>query len=432
VSHLLQHLRAGRRLVRLPQARPRYERDARPIDADGTLSLHLRGASRLITEAVTGMVDTVESMHRNISGFAPIVGPSRKGPTRGITGLVYQSIRMVSRAADVGIDTVLQQCAPLLECPGVSRKRESALATLNGVLGDYLVARENPLAISMSFRKDGYPLPLSREALESAISEPSSRLLVMVHGLCMNDLMWQRGRHNHGDELARSLGFTPLYLHYNSGRHISTNGQEFANLLEELVKVWPVPVDELAILGHSMGGLLSRSACHYGRAAGHAWPDRLGKLVFLGTPHHGSPLERIGNRVDTLAGLSPYIAPIGRLGKIRSAGVKDLRYGNILDEDWQSFEPEYPHDARAVVMLPKGTESFAIAASTQREPEFAGAFGRGDGLVPVMSALGLHQDPDRALPIPAAHQCVVFGVNHFDLLDSQAVYERIHNWLAGH
>ncbi|WP_417567800.1 esterase/lipase family protein [Marinobacter sp.] len=400
--------------------------------AAGALCSHLRGTSQLVTEAVGGVVDTVEAMHRNISGLAPIVGAPRKGPTRGITGLVYRSVRVISRAAGVGIDAGLDQFAPLLNYQGVSLKRERALATLNGVLGDYLVATDNPLAIPMCFRKEGAALQSGRASLESAFPEPSTRLLVMVHGLCMNDLMWQRGDHNHGDELARSLGYTPLYLHYNSGRHISTNGQAFADVLERLVQEWPVPVDELVILGHSMGGLLSRSACHYGRAAGHTWPDRLSKLVFLGTPHHGSPLERIGNRVDTLAGVSPYVAPIGRLGKIRSAGVKDLRYGNILDEDWEAFEPEHPHDARAAVTLPEGTDCYAIAATTQSRADAAGVYTRGDGLVPVMSALGLHHDESRALPIPLSHQSVFYGVNHFDLLDSPAVYERIHGWLADH
>ncbi len=409
--------------------------DGNPVMADRqegaqALSSDLRGASQLVTEAVGGVVDTVEAMHRNISGFAPIIGPAREGPTRGITGLVYRSVRVISRAAGVGLDAALTQFAPLLEYQGVSRKRESALATINGVMGDYLVATDNPLAIPMRFRKEGHVLRLERESLDGAFPEPSSRLLVMVHGLCMNDLMWQRGHHNHGDQLARSHGYTPLYLHYNSGRHISTNGQAFADLLERLVQAWPVPVDELVILGHSMGGLLARSACHYGRAAGDTWPAKLGKLIFLGTPHHGSPVERVGNRVDTLAGVSPYIAPIGRFGKIRSAGVKDLRWGNILDEDWEAVEPEHPHDTRAPVRLPQGTECFAIAATMQSGPADSGAFTRGDGLVPVMSALGLHNDAERALPIPASHQRVFYGVNHFDLLDSPKVYEQIHEWLA--
>lgn len=408
--------------------------------ADKALISHLRGAGQLVTVGVSGLADTVEAMHRNISGLAPIVGPGREGPTRGITGLVYRSVRTVSRAVGAGVDLTLKQFAPMLEnrlanlikSQSASARREAVLASINGVLGDYLVATDNPLAITMSFRQDGRALGLERDSLGNAFPGASNRLLVMVHGLCMNDLMWQCGNHNHGDELARAHGYTPLYLHYNSGRHISTNGKQFADLLEQLVREWPVMVDELVILGHSMGGLLSRSACHYGRAAGHTWPDHLSKLVFLGSPHHGSPLERVGNRVDTLAGVSPYVAPIGRLGKIRSAGVKDLRYGNILDEDWQDREPEHCHDARVNVALPAGTDCFAIAATVQSGPDASGACTRGDGLVPVMSALGLHNDADRTLAILASRQRVFYGVHHLDLLNSPEIYEQIHDWLARH
>jgi hypothetical protein len=120
------------------------------------------------------------------------------------------------------------------------------------------------------------------------------------------------------------------------------------------------------------------------------------------------------------------------LGKIRSAGVKDLRYGNLLDEVWEAFEPEHPHDARAAVTLPNGTDCYAIAATVQSKADATGVYTRGDGLVPVMSALGLHNDENRALPIPVSHQSVFYGVNHFDLLDSPEVYERIHGWLADH
>lgn len=125
-----------------------------------------------------------------------------------------------------------------------------------------------------------------------------------------------------------------------SGLHIPTNGREFADLLEALITCWPVPVEELAIIGHSMGGLLARSAWHYGNAAGHDWSRHLNKLVFLGTPHHGAPLERGGNWVDIVLGASPYTAPFARLGRIRSAGITDLRHGYLLDEDWEGREPQ--------------------------------------------------------------------------------------------
>ncbi|MCZ7653807.1 MAG: GPI inositol-deacylase [Rhodocyclaceae bacterium] len=179
------------------------------------------------------------------------------------------------------------------------------LAALNGVLGDYLEASGNPLAIRMSLRRKGSALQLDKNALAAAIPNAGGRLLILAHGLCMNDLQWKRQGHDHGAALARDLGYTPVYLHYNSGRHISTNGREFSGLLDALLSAWPAPVDELTIIGHSMGGLLARSAWHYGMAEGRAWPLKLKGLVFLGTPHHGAPMERGGNWIDIALGLSP-------------------------------------------------------------------------------------------------------------------------------
>jgi pimeloyl-ACP methyl ester carboxylesterase len=383
----------------------------------------------LVIDAVAGVTGIVESMHRNISGLAPIVGPPRNGGTKGITGLVYRSVRGVSRMVGFGLDAALAQLAPLLKSRGTSPRREAVLAALNGVLGDYLVASNNPLAISMRLRKDGRRLPMDRQTLGEDF-RPGTKLVVLVHGLCMNDLQWHRKGQDHGASLARDLGYTPLYLHYNSGLHISTNGREFADILEQMVREWPVPLRELVVIGHSMGGLVSRSACHYATLAGHAWPRRLKKLVFLGTPHHGAPLERAGNWVDILAGISPYTAPFARLGKIRSAGVKDLRYGNVVDEDWENVGTDHAHDPRKRVPLPRGVQCFAIAATKQLQSGRANTRLRGDGLVPVKSALGRHANAARTLEIPASRRCICYGLSHLDLLGSREVYDRIHRWLT--
>ena len=219
--------------------------------------------------------------------------------------------------------------------PSSSAEREALQAAANGVLGDHLAASANPLAIPMRLRRDGQPLDLTTPALAAALPQPTGKILVLAHGLCMNDRQWRRKGHDHGAALAADAGFTPVYLHYNSGLHVSTNGRAFAGQLEALLGAWPVPVDELVIIGHSMGGLLARSACYYGELAGHAWPRHLRKIVFLGTPHHGTAFERGGNWVTVALGVSRYTAAFARLGKIRSAGITDLRYGSFLDEDWE-------------------------------------------------------------------------------------------------
>jgi len=373
----------------------------------------LRGVTRLVVEATEGIASIVEDM---------------QGPTLGIAGLAHRSIRGVTRLVGGGIDAFLAPFVPLL---GETRSRpelEAVLAALNGVIGDHLAATGNPLAIPMRLRKAGVPLELDRRHIAAALPEVGGRILVLVHGSCMNDLRWSRRGHEHGAALARDLGYTPLHLHYNSGLHISTSGHAFAALLERLVEEWPVPVEELVLLAHSMGGLVARSALHQAERAGQRWPGRLKRLVFLGTPHHGAPAERLGNWVNVVLGAAPFTGALARLPRIRSAAITDLRHGNLLDEDWQGRDRfHHAPDRRRPVPLPRGVKCFAIAATTAKGP---GAPARGDGLVPVDSALGRHADPALALAFPESHRWIAYGTDHFGLLDRPEVYERIRDWLG--
>jgi pimeloyl-ACP methyl ester carboxylesterase len=255
-------------------------------------------------------------------------------------------------------------------------------------------------------------------------------VLVLVHGSSMNDRQWTRGGHDHGAALARDLGYTPLYLHYNSGLHISTNGRAFAALLEELVSAWPVPITDFVILAHSMGGLVSRSACHVAEDEGLAWRAKLRAIVFLGTPHHGAPLERGGNWIDVLLGVSRYSAPLARLGKIRSAGVTDMRFGNVLDAHWEGRDRfAMAKDPRQELKLPDGVACFAIAATT------ATAITQdknlpGDMLVPVDSALGRSTATELSLHFPEGRTLIAFGMHHIALLGDAGVYAKILEWLS--
>jgi pimeloyl-ACP methyl ester carboxylesterase len=391
----------------------------------------LHGFSRLAIDAVAGLTDLVEAMHHNISSVPAPLGKPPPGRTTGIAGLVYRSVRGMTRLVGGGLDAVLGRLVPLFGEKTSSPEREAVLAALNGVLGDYLEVSENPLAIRMRLRRGEHPLQLDKAALASAIPNAGGKLLVLAHGLCMNDLQWKRQGHDHGASLARDLGYTPVYLHYNSGRHISTNGREFADQLEALFDNWPVPVEELAILGHSMGGLLARSAWHYGMAAGHAWPRRLKKLVFLGTPHHGAPMERGGNWIDVALGASPYTAPLSRLGKIRSAGITDLRHTWLLDEDWQGRDRfARSHGHHKALPLPQGVACYAIAATTGKQAGDLKDRLIGDGLVPLASALGCHEESDRHLMFPQDRQWIICETGHLDLLCRAEVYGQIQRWLA--
>ena len=389
----------------------------------------LRGASRLAVEATRGVTDLVEAMHQGIGGGPDLLGRPLLGATRLLTGPIYGGIRLVTRLVGGGIDGALSRLAPLVGESAPGPDRQAVLAALNGVLGDYLAASGNPLAIQMRLRRDGHPLELEEPALRAAFPGAGGKLLVLVHGSCLDDLQWNRLGHDHGAALARALGFAPVYLHYNSGLHVSTNGRALAGLLERLVAAWPVPVEELVILAHSMGGLVSRSACHAGEAAGHAWRRKLRRLVFLGSPHHGAPLERGGHWVDLLLGVSRYSAPLARLGMIRSAGVTDLRFGNVLDEHWEGRDRfDHAGDLRGRLELPAGVACYAYAAT--RTPRDAGGPLASDDLVQVDSALGRHREPALTLGFPAEHQAVGFAMGHLDLLSRPEVYATIEAWLS--
>ncbi len=389
----------------------------------------LRGASRLAIDATRGLADLVEAMHHNVIRAPGLVARLPAGRMRGITGLVYRTVHGVTRLVGGSIDAVLGRLAPLLGHVEPSPAREAIVAALNGVLGDHLAETGNPLAISLGFRRNGKALALGREALAAAIPACTGKLLVLAHGLCLNDLQWNRRVHDHGAALARDLGYTPVYLHYNTGLHISTNGKELAVALEALLAHWPVPVEAFALVTHSMGGLVARSACHYGNRASLAWPRYLDTMVFLGTPHHGAPMERGGNWIDTLLEISPYTAPFARLGKIRSAGITDLRYGSLADEDWHGRDRFARGDRRRFVPLPEGVRCFAIGATRGDKPRGRAQPLPGDGLVPLASALGRHDNPDLALNIPRSRQWIAHDCGHLDLLGRPDVYRRIRRWL---
>jgi hypothetical protein len=391
----------------------------------------LRGASRLAIDATIGLISLVETMHHNILRTPGILGESTQQPAQGITGFVYKSIRGVTRLVGGGIDAVLGRLVPLFGGGGVSSaEREAVLAALNGVLGDHLHDGANPLAIAMQFRRDGQPLPLTREALAAAIPAATGKVLLLAHGLCMNDLLWRRNGHDHGAALAADAGFMPVYLHYNSGLHVSANGRALARQIEALMHAWPVPVDELVILAHSMGGLVARSACHYGELVQHDWLRHLRKMIFLGTPHHGAPLERGGHWIDAALDASPYTTAFARLGKLRSAGITDLRHGSMLDEDWEHHDRfASAHRKTLPLPLPANVECYAIAASIARKGGKLAQQLLGDGLVPLASALGKHKDAKRNLAFGKSRQWVGYGMHHLDLLDRKEVYARVRAWL---
>jgi hypothetical protein len=387
-------------------------------------------------QATEGIAAITEGVHQSVLGTMGIPSGSSPERTGGITGLVYRNVQNVTRLVGRSLDRLLAALQPVLgpaeDTLPESPRREAVLAALNGVIGDRLAASNNSFAIPMTLRYEDEAL--NRDSLPP-MPEATGKIMLLVHGLCMNDL-WRHARHKgheleHGNSLASALGYTPVYLHYNSGLHVSTNGRELSTQLEQLLTKWPTPVEELSVVAYSMGGLLTRSAFHYAKQEDLRWPSLLKNIVFLGTPHHGASLEKLGNWLDALLGGIPYTRPFTRLARLRSAGITDLRYGHVLDEDWHGHDRFHRRpDGRQLVPLPEGVACYTVAASLADRRSTLSNRLLGDGLVPLYSALGHHEKAQRKLLF--ANEChrIFYRMGHLELLHSPRVTRQIQRWLG--
>ena len=238
----------------------------------------------------------------------------------------------------------------------------------------------------------------------------------------MSDLQWTRDGHDHGAALARDLAYTPVYLHYNSGLHVSVNGRVFAEQLESLVQRWPVPLTELVLIGHSMGGLVARSACHYAAVARHQWLQRVDKLVFIrhaasrGAARAG---RQLGRRV---AEREPVLRSIG-------APRQDpqRRHHRFAVRQPRRRRLESARSLRARRRSSRGgaaAESCGVLRDCRVHGE-DGRRSRGPVAWRRRRAAGQRarspRDPELALAF--ADSWVAYGTNHLDLLSRPEVYE---------
>ncbi|MEP4147642.1 MAG: alpha/beta hydrolase [Halioglobus sp.] len=425
----------------------------------------LKGSAQLAFDAAQEVTTIVEEMYRNIAATPFPLGEAPRGRARGIAGFVHESVRRVIGTTRITSDWVLGHMAPMLDRtlpPGPHR--DAVISALNGVCGDHLAKSGNALAIPMrlrvllppvaepgdspdsvcprspenelSFAKlfeiekrsvEIYPQPI---ALAESHFSPTGRLLILAHGLSMNDREWTSNQHNHAEALAEDSDYTPVYALYNSGRNISTNAREFCAQLSGLLKTWPVPVESISFIGFSMGGLLTRGAMHIAEQEDHAWLAKVDKAVYVGTPHHGAVMERGGYWLQKSLTYSPYTAPLSALGRIRSAGITDLRHGNVQDEDWQHHdEHEDNTDLRQPTPLTDGIKHYAIAATlSKRSGEKIGRL-LGDGLVHPSSATGRHKNSSFDLNFPEEHTKIFYDLGHLGMLHDLRVMSQLKGWL---
>lgn len=382
---------------------------------------------QLGTQATVAVADIAEAMHQAVWTTVGVTGAG-SGRTGGVSGLVYRTVRAIAGGVGSGLDRLLAGlsagAARAAASPGAGDPIVADgpwLAALNGVVGDRLAALGNPLAIAMRLCDEaGRPVDANGLALPA-----NGCVVVLLHGLCMHDGCWQTAQGDHGVALQEALGACVLRLRYNSGLPIAQNGAELSRLLEQLVA--RAPVRRLILVGHSMGGLVARSAVQHADA--HAeqagWRRRLAALAFLGTPHHGAPLERIGHRVQHALDLSRFSATLQPLARLRSAGVTDLRHGNVRGEDAPADRFASARDRRTPLPLPGNVACFAVAGSlASRRGALADRL-LGDGLVPLASALGQHRDPAHRLDFAPGACWTAWRTGHLQLLQSAEVRQHL-------
>ena len=250
--------------------------------------------------------------------------------------------------------------------------------------------------------------------------------MVLVHGLVETEQCWNGSETEPGlaEALDDHTDLTPIRVRYNSGLRVSDNGSRLSALLEEIQSEWPVPVTSIAMVGHSMGGLVIRSACEAARSAGHRWIDSVEDIVTVGAPHQGSPLEKIANVAAWGLGVAPETRPLADFVNGRSVGIKDLRFGAIVDDDWTGTDPDaLLRDTVGDHTLSPDIDHHFVAGVVTSDPTHPVGVAVGDLVVRSGSGTGgKHLEPMNAV--------VVSGKNHFGLLHDREVIDGIMGWLV--
>jgi putative serine esterase DUF676 len=392
----------------------------------------------LATDGFGAAVTRVEELHSAIADRSfGSTGPASAGPRAAhdaIAGAIYTGVRGAGALLGAGLARGVRAAGggPRLTDDPRGRLAQGAL---NGLWGDRLEASANALAVPLAIRVGGTDVAADPEALARAYGDTATaRPVVFVHGLCESDASWGIRAERHGGTYATrvlpDVGGTAVTIRYNTGLHVSENGRRLAALLEALVAAWPVRADGLALVGHSMGGLVIRSAGHAGHEAGHRWPQLVDTTISLGTPHLGAPLAQAAHLATWALDVAPESRPFGAILRARSAGIRDLRHGALVDAEWQALDPDALRGyERADVPLIPGACHHVVAATLSRSAEHPVARVVGDLLVLAPSAHG-HQGRRRVIAFEDDSCRHVGGHDHFDLLNSPALDDLLRDWLS--
>ena len=398
----------------------------------------LRGSVKLAGKTFEQLTSRIHEFHRAISDMPFNAMPAVPGVKQGagstktvhdeVTDGVYAAIKGIGGAlfkqADVALKAAERNFQPATKTslaitpPAIAR--DNVVSAISGFVGDAMAHERNPLRVRLGFYQDGHRMVLTAPVLAARFPEASGRLVVFIHGLCCNEHSWQLYADQHrpyGEQLAER-GFTPLYLRYNTGLHISLNGRTLSRAIDKLVEHWPVPVTELVLIGHSMGGLVARSAAYKAAKANMGWPQKLSHVLCLGTPHTGAPLEQFVHAATPVLEAFPLSRPLAKVLNVRSQGIRDLRHGFVADEDWKGRPADALNaDARTPIPRLETVKYHFIGSSIGVDEHHWLGKAIGDGLVKLPSST--------ARELADADTAVLYSAHHMQLLNHPAIYTQI-------
>jgi pimeloyl-ACP methyl ester carboxylesterase len=388
--------------------------------------------TRVIGAGLGGVTTLVQRTHDDVRAevyravhgvLGPVVTPI-KAVHQGLDTATYAAVRAGVRAGTYAATAVAGRATGDGRALADDSTAAVTLSIVQGLFGDRIA--DEPVAFRMSLRANGADVLLSKESLREAYPRAGGRIVVLLHGLMETDESWRyRATAWHGDPrasladaLARHLGLTPVLVRYNTGVRVSHNGIQLSELLQGLVAQWPVPITELVLIGHSMGGLVSLSALHQHPEA--RWARLVTSTVTLASPHRGSAVERGAGALAHGLQRFAHVRWLTDIIRARSGGIRDLAHGNLFEQDWLDRHPETRDNHREVLHLPPGIHHSRVVAAMG--PGRVGRF-VGDGLVSVGSAMADPTAPDEQI-------CLVRPANHFDVLNHPKVHEQVLAWLG--
>jgi pimeloyl-ACP methyl ester carboxylesterase len=366
-------------------------------------------ATQRLTSPVEGIHQAVVRRWFGLAG--PGLDPARR-VAEGLTASIYQSIRLSGTAVGMAISSGAGLVHRFRSLPPVweTRGGRGVQSVFNGLWGDRFEEDRSPLRIEMGIRApNGIPVSITADFLGHAFPKATGRLAVLVHGFADTENAWRSGDNSDLIDGLESDGFTVLRLRYNTGREIVDNASTLAQIIEEVRLAWPVPVFEIALVGHSMGGLVARSAVIAAGSAGTEWAELVTHVVAIAAPHFGTPIEHMVRYMSNGLGLFNESRPLVAFVEQRSAGIKNLRHGIGRSDD--------------------GVYGFAyhvVAGVVTREPDHPLGRVFGDLVVGVRSATSRGHLFETESP----DILVVGGRNHADLVHAPEVVAKVRTWLS--